>query len=113
MARSTGYTPNRRAVADPIRRARPRARRLPPRPRRPHAGGPLLRAHAVARPAPEALRGPERHRALGRRLAAGDRGAHGPRPERARRGGRRGPADGAPPPPPRPRPPPPPPPPPP
>src|SRR3954462_12753825 len=102
MARSTGYTPSRRAVPDPIGRARPRARRLPPRPRRPYAGGPVLRADALARPAPEALRGPERDRALGRRLAAGDRRAHGARPQRARGGDRRARAHGPRRPPPRP-----------
>src|SRR4051795_9822169 len=94
MAPSTGYTPNRRAVFDPIGRARPRARRLPPRSRRPHAVGPLLRAHALARAAAEALRRPERDRALGRRLAAGDRRGHGPRPQRARGGNRRARAHG-------------------
>src|SRR3954451_176905 len=94
MTPSTGYTANRRAVFDPIGRARPRARRLPPRSRRPHAVGPLLRADALARAAAEALRRPERDRAVGRRLTAGDRRRHGPRPERARGSDRRARAHG-------------------
>src|SRR3954463_15525065 len=84
-----------RAVPDPVGRARPRPRRLPPRSRRPKPAGALRRAHADARPAPEALRRAQRGRAVRRRLAAGARGPDGPRPVRARRRDRRAGGHGA------------------
>src|SRR4051812_23669896 len=93
MAPSTGYTRSR-AVSDPVGRAGPRPRRLPARPRRPHAGDAVLRPHALARPAAEALRGAERGRARRRRLPAGARRADAPRPERPRRRDRRARAHG-------------------
>src|SRR3954451_23323835 len=95
MARSTGYTPSR-AVPDPVGRAGPRARRLPARPRRAHAGDAFLRPHALARAAAEALRGAERGRPRRRRLATGARRADGPGPERPWRGDRRARAHGPP-----------------
>src|SRR5215218_11149013 len=88
-------TVGRCALALPARSAAPGAGRLPARAGRPRPGGPLRRAHALARPAPEALRAAQRDRTGRGWLAAGARRPDGPGPERARRRHRRARGDGA------------------